>query len=71
MNIFKYIQSLKIKQENFYTNNPKAFWIHSALTLAASGWTFVKTLKSINRELDEMGAFFLHPFFMPFNYYAF
>lgn len=58
MNILNIIRSLKIKQNEYYANNPLAFWVHSTITLLASGWTFVKTIKSINKELDDTFEYF-------------
>ncbi len=54
MNILNFFRNLKTKQNKFYADNPKAFWIHSTITLFASAWTFVKTVKTMNRKLDEI-----------------
>lgn len=48
------MKELSYKQEKFYDDNPKAFWIHSSMTLILSGFTFVKTLRKMNTEIEHL-----------------
>ena len=63
MNILKFIQELKSKKELFYDNNPRAYWIHSTITLALSGFTFVKTIKGMENRIKESWEVFFDLFF--------